>query len=283
MSNISFRSLKDKVVLVTGAGSGIGAACAKVFHTQGAMVVITDLNPIGLDKLHKELGEVRTFARVLSVTDRDALNALVKDVLAHWGRLDVVLANAGIACEPPSTMAYMPEAVFEHIIEVNLLGVWRTVRASLPAILKSQGHVLVTASIYAYVNGMVNAPYAAAKAGVEMLGRSLRAELAGTGATAGVLYPGWVNTPIAHGALGADPIASQLVNFAFKGALRKPISPEAVAFAAASGICNRSARVIVPRCWIPVALLRGLIGPLSDWFIDRSRSIHQLVRQIERR
>ncbi|MDT7516195.1 SDR family NAD(P)-dependent oxidoreductase [Rhodoferax mekongensis] len=283
MSNIAFKTLQDKVVLITGAGSGIGAACSRIFHAQGARVVLTDVNSAGLVAMQQELGDARTLVRVVSATEREALDGLVNDILSRWGRLDVVFANAGIACEPPNTMARMPESVFERIIEVNLLGVWRTVRACLPAIRESQGHVLMTASIYAYVNGMANSPYAAAKAGVEMLGRSLRAELAGTGATAGVLYPGWVSTPIAHGALGADPIASELVKFAFKGSLKTPITPEVVAMATAKGICRRSARITVPGRWIPVSLLRGLIGPLSDWFVDRSSRIHQLVRQLEQR
>jgi NAD(P)-dependent dehydrogenase (short-subunit alcohol dehydrogenase family) len=274
--------LQGKTVLITGAGSGIGAACARLFHAQGASVVLLDITAAGIEALATELGEARTLARVASVTDRVQLDQVVVEVLQRFGQLDVVFANAGIACDPPTTTLKMPEATFERIIEVNLLGVWRTVRACLPAIVASQGHVLVTASIYAYVNGMVNAPYAMSKAGVEMFGRSLRAELAGTGATAGVLYPGWVTTPISRSAMGGHAIASELVRLAYPGPLKTPIAAEVVAAATVRGAQRRSARIMVPRRWIPIAMLRGLFNPLSDWIVDRHRTIQRLVRDIER-
>lgn len=156
-------NLHGKTVLITGAGSGIGAACVKLFHDRGASVVLVDVSPGGITALAGELGDARTLARVASVTDRDQLDQVVQDTLERFGRLDVVFANAGIACDPSTTVLKMQEATFERIIEVNLLGVWRTVRACLPYIVESKGHILVTASIYAYVNGLVNTPYAMSK------------------------------------------------------------------------------------------------------------------------
>jgi len=230
-----------------------------------------------------ELGDARTLARVASVTDRDQLDQVVQDTLERFGRLDLVFANAGIACDPPTTVLKMQETTFERIIEVNLLGVWRTVRACLPYIVESKGHILVTASIYAYVNGLVNTPYAMSKAGVEMFGRSLRSELAGTGAAAGVLYPGWVSTPISHSAMGGHVIAAALVRLAYPGPFKAPITPEVVAAATIRGVQRRSARIMVPRRWAPISMLRGIFNPISDWVIDRHRGIHALVRELERK
>lgn len=275
-------NLHGKTVLITGAGSGIGAACVRRFHAEGACVVLVDITAEGIAAMANELGDARTLACVASVTDRVQLDGVVEQALAKFGQLDVVFANAGIACEPPTTVLKMREDTFERIIEVNLLGVLRTVRACLPHIVESKGHVLVTASIYAYVNGLANAPYAMSKAAVEMFGRSLRAELAGTGATAGVLYPGWVTTPISHSAMGGHATATALVHIAYPGPYKMPITTERVAEVTVRGVQRRSARIMVPRRWIPIAILRGVLNPISDWVIDRHRTIQRLVRELER-
>jgi NAD(P)-dependent dehydrogenase (short-subunit alcohol dehydrogenase family) len=188
--------ISNKVVLVTGAGSGIGRATARELHARGARVVLADLDRDAVDRLAHELGDGRALAAAVDVTDRPALDAVVRMAVERFGGLDVVFANAGIAADPPATIATIDEALFERVVEVDLLGVWRTVRAALPQIVARHGHVLVTASIYAFGNGVGNASYAMAKAGVEQFGRALRLELAMRGVTAGVLYPGWVQTPI---------------------------------------------------------------------------------------
>jgi NAD(P)-dependent dehydrogenase (short-subunit alcohol dehydrogenase family) len=108
---------------------------------------------------------------------------------------------------------------YEKVIEVDLLGVVRTIKPALPEIIRNRGYVLITASVYAFFNGVVNSAYASSKAAVEMLGRSLRAELASEGASAGVLYPGWVTTPIAESARGANKTVTQLKERAFRGPL----------------------------------------------------------------
>ena len=111
------------------------------------------------------------------VTDAAATKAVIQEAIQRFARLDVVFANAGISWRRgASTIASCDEAEFKKIVEVDLLGVWRTIRAALPEIIRNKGRVLVTSSAYAFLNGMANAPYAASKAGVEMLTRRLRAE-----------------------------------------------------------------------------------------------------------
>ncbi len=273
-------TIAGKTVLITGAAGGIGAAAARALHARGANVALADLGP-GASALARELGGDRALALRLDVTDTPALADAVDRTAGRFGALDVVFANAGIAADPPATIATIDEATFERVVEVDLLGVWRTVRAALPHVITARGHILVTASVYAYVNGMANAPYAVAKAGVEQLGRALRTELAIHGATAGVLYPGWVHTPIASAAFGSHDTATRMREIAYPSLLGKAITPARVAEAAARGIENRSPRVIVPRRWQPVSALRGILGPVTDLIAERHPELRRLLRRLE--
>lgn len=274
-------SLSGKTVLLTGGASGIGAAAARILTARGARVALLDLDPSGLDAMVQELGADRARAWEASVTDRARLDEVVADVLDWTGSLDVCWANAGIAAEPPATIATIDEAVFERVVEVDLLGVWRTVRACLPAVTAARGHLLLTASTYAFANGAVNAPYAAAKSGVESFGRSLRGELAGTGTTAGVLYPGWIETPIVQTSRHKDPIAMELTAIGFPGPLGRLIPAEDLAEAAVRGIERRKARIVHPQPWPIYSALRGLANPVIDAVFDRHRRVHRLIGELE--
>lgn len=274
-------SLNGKTVLLTGGASGIGAAAARILVARGARVALVDLDQAGLDAMVHELGSDRARAWSGSVTDRARLDEIVADVLAWTGSLDVCWANAGIAAEPPATIATIDEALFERVVEVDLFGVWRTVRACLPAVTEAGGHFLLTASTYAFANGAVNAPYAAAKSAVESFGRSLRGELAGTGTTAGVLYPGWIETPIVQTSRHQDPIAMELTAIGFPGPLGRLIPATDLAEAAVRGIERRAPRTVHPQPWPIYSLLRGLVNPVIDAVFDRHRRVHRLIRELE--
>ncbi|GAB3391218.1 SDR family NAD(P)-dependent oxidoreductase [Azotobacter armeniacus] len=273
-------NLSEKVVLITGASGGIGGAVAKAMYARGACLVLTDLSQETLDKMADSMDPERVLALTMDVTDMAVTKAVVVQAIEKFGRLDVAFANAGISGGPAS-IAGIDEALFERVLEVDLLGVWRTVRACLPHIVEARGHVLMMASIYAFTNGMINAPYAMAKAGVEMFGRALRAELAGTGTSAGVLYPGWVATAIAKPAFGGDATATEMVKRAFPGPLGKPIAPSVVAEAVVKGIEKRAPRIIVPGLWSPLSALRGVVSIASDALLDRDRQFHEMVRVID--
>ena len=275
--------VNGKVAVITGAAGGIGKAVAKDLHSQGAIIIATDLSQSLLNELVIELGGERVMGVALDVTSVENLMKVREKVLSTFGHIDFVFANAGIACDPPTTIAKMDEHIFEKVIEVDLLGVTRTVKAFLPDVLESQGHILVTSSIYAFCNGILNAPYAAAKAGVEAYTRALRSELAGTGASASVLYPGWTATPFAKSAFGGDELISQLRARYFQGPLGKAVSPEVIAKAVSKGIVKRKARIIAPKRWVPISVLRGLFSVASDYWLDRDNFAQGVIKKIERR
>jgi NAD(P)-dependent dehydrogenase (short-subunit alcohol dehydrogenase family) len=274
-------NFNNKVIFITGAAGGIGAASARELYRQGASLVLTDLGADALEKLAAEFDTSRVMWHTLDVTDLDASKALVAKAVEKFNRLDIVFANAGVAWQTPKTIASADEIEFERIIEIDLLGVWRTVRAALPEIMKAKGQVLVTSSVYAFGNGVINAPYAMSKAGVESFGRALRAELAGTGATATVLYPGWIKTPMTRVAFGANPHASELIEKVFPAPFRQLITPEVVALAVTQGLAKRAPRIIVPKRWAPFAALRGLLNMYTDRMFDRRSDLQAIIRRTE--
>ncbi|CAL9337623.1 3-phenylpropionate-dihydrodiol_cinnamic acid-dihydrodiol dehydrogenase [Streptomyces sp. enrichment culture] len=273
--------LPGKTVLITGAAGGIGAACARALHARGANLVLAGRTASSVAALARELGGERTLPLSVDVTDRAGLDDAVARTVDRFGRLDVVFANAGAAPERPATLATVDPAEFERVVEVNLLGVWRTVRAALPQVVAQRGHVLVNASVYAYVNGTANAAYAASKAAVEQIARALRVELSPHGATAGVLYPGWVDTGLARPALGGDELATRMREAGFPRVLAAAIDAEAVAGRVVRGVERRTASITVPRRWQPVGILRGMVNPLCDRLLSRDTGLRRLLRALE--
>src|SRR5204863_6030286 len=160
---------------------------------------------------------------VADVTDRGAMQRAVASAVERFGRLDVVVANAGIAARVATFRAMSPES-FERVLDVNLMGVYRTVEAALPEIVRRRGHVVVISSIYAFTNGAGAAPYAMSKAAVEQFGRALRAELAQHGASASVAYFGFIDTEMVRRAIDADPLADRMLA-TLPGPLRKRVRP----------------------------------------------------------
>jgi NAD(P)-dependent dehydrogenase (short-subunit alcohol dehydrogenase family) len=276
--------ISEAVVVVTGAAGGIGLAITQAAHRRGARVVLVDLQQDAVDAAAAGLGADRSLALAGDVTDSAAMEEVFRATKERFGRVDVAVANAGISSGSTAfTINTAADGAFEKILAVNLVGVWNTIRAALPHALESRGHIVLTASIYAYINGMLNAPYAATKGAVEQLGRALRAELAPHRATAGILYPGWVKTPIADVAFGGDELATALVAKAFPAPLRKQVTAARVAEAAVRGIERRAASIQVPRRWAGVSALRGIINPLSDSAFERDATMRTLLAEVEAR
>jgi len=228
--------------------------------------------------LAAELGEGAA-AFQADVGDLDALQRAADATVARFGGIDVVIANAGIA--PPSEpILTIDPGEFERTVDIDLLGQWRTIRATLPAVIERRGHILVVASIYSFVNGALNASYAASKAGVEQLTRALRVELAHHGATAGVAYLGFVDTDLV-----GDVFAQQQIVEARSIApsfVTRPIPVTRAGRTLVDGIESRAATVAAPGWIRPLLPLRGLAGTLMDEFMLANPGLSRAISQAER-
>ena len=195
----------------------------------------------------------------------------------RFGGIDVVIANAGIA-PPLRTVAGVEPAAFERVIDINLLGVWRTVRAALPHVRARRGYVLCIASLAAAVHGPLTAPYNMSKAGVEALADSLRLELEGDGVAVGCAYFGFIDTDMVRDSFAEH--ATQRLRARAPSALMRPLPVAAAARGIERGIERRARRVIVPRALAPIVLAAGLFQPLADAGTRRA-GIADVVRELE--
>jgi len=238
--------MKGLVVLITGGGSGIGAATAKVLQQRGAIPVLVDCDAAPMAQTAAELGgDVLTIAA--DVTSLAQCEAAVSQTLARFGRIDIVWANAGIAAFGP--LAYTEPAAWKRCLEVNVFGVFNTVRAALPAIQQSRGYVAVSASVATFAHPPAVSAYAASKAAVEAMCNAWRIELAGHGVSVGVIHTSWVKTPLmTEGALHPAFVRLQKTT---PTALRKPMEPDAAAQMIVNGFARRARQIWVPS-WIRV-------------------------------
>jgi NAD(P)-dependent dehydrogenase (short-subunit alcohol dehydrogenase family) len=234
-------SVDGKTVLVTGAARGIGAATARRLHAAGANVALVGLEPDELERLAGELGD-RAAAFEADVTDLAALEATVAGVVERFGGVDVVVANAGVA--PNGSVASVDPEVFDRTIEVNLLGVFRTVRAALPHVVAARGYVLIVASASALVHTPLMAAYTASKAGVEAFGDALRGEVAHTGTKVGVAYFSFIDTDMVRRSF--DRPSSQRAR-ELGGPFSKVAPLSEAVDAIERGIATRARHVYAPR------------------------------------
>jgi NAD(P)-dependent dehydrogenase (short-subunit alcohol dehydrogenase family) len=269
--------LNGKVALVTGAARGIGYETARQAHMRGASVAVVDIDPEQAREAAERIGG-RAIGIGADVTDQGAMQAAVAETVERFGGLDVAVANAGIAPEKLATVRGIGAEEWERVFAVDMLGVWRTVRAALPQVVERRGHIVVTSSVYAFVNGALNSPYAAAKSGVESLGRSLRAELMPLGASAGVAYFGFVDTKMVQDAFAnnGDRLAENMPEF-----LKKRIQPDEAGAAVVRGIEQRAPRTFAPKWWRYVSALRGIVNPLLDRRFERDAEMKATIREIE--
>ncbi|HEY2479602.1 MAG TPA: short-chain dehydrogenase/reductase [Solirubrobacterales bacterium] len=272
--------LNGKVALVTGAARGIGYETARQMQMRGASVAVLDLDPEQAREAAERIG-ARTIGIGADVTDQGAMMAAVAEVVEKFGGLDCAVANAGVAQKQMATVYGMSGEEWERVLEVDLLGVFRTVRAALPQIVERRGQLGLVSSVYAFANGMGNSPYAVAKPGVESLGRALRVELAPHGASATVAYFGWVDTRMVQDAL-SQPDA-ELLNDTIPSFLMKRIQPDEAAAAFVRGIEERAPRVFAPKWWRYVSALRGIVNPLIDKRQERDARTQRLLADIDAR
>ena len=270
--------LNGKVALITGAARGIGFEAARQMHMRGASVAVVDLDAEQAREAAERIGP-RAIGIAADVTDAGAMQAAVAETVERFGGLDVAVANAGIAPSKIATVRGTASEEWERIFEVDMLGVWRTVRAALPQIVERRGQIVITSSVYAFANGLLNSAYASAKAGVEALGRTLRAELVPLGASASVAYFGFVDTKMVQDAF--ELRNSSRLEENTPAFLRKRITPDEAGAAMVRGIEERAPRIFAPKWWRYASALRGVLNPLLDRRMERDAKVAAAVRDIE--
>ncbi len=273
--------LNGKVALVTGGARGIGFATARALRARGATVVVVDLDQAAVDEAAARIHPEHALGLAADVTDRGALQRVVATTVERFGGLDVVMANAGIVSRAATVRAMSTES-FDRVIDVNTLGVVHTVQAALPEIVRRRGHVVVVASVYAFMNGVGTVPYAMSKAAVEQLGRALRVELVQHGASASVAYFGFIDTEMVHRALDADPLVNEMLD-TFPKVLHKRLTPQQAGEAVVLGIEARKPRIIVPKRWIAYSVLRGILNPALDAQMERDAATQSSLEKLDLR
>jgi NAD(P)-dependent dehydrogenase (short-subunit alcohol dehydrogenase family) len=250
-------SLQGKVVFITGGARGIGAEVARRLRNKGAILVLTDLDKDELAALAAELGEGRVLTAVADVRDLPAMQAAADQAVERFGGIDVVVANAGIASYG-SVLQVDPEA-FKRVLDVNLLGVFHTVRATLPALIDRRGYLLIVSSLAAFAASPGLAPYDMSKAGNEHLANALRLEVGHLGVGIGAAHMSWIDTALVRDSKADLPSFGQVLA-ALPWPLNKTTSVNRCAEAFVKGIEGRKDRVYCPR-W--VRLFRWLKPVLS--------------------
>jgi NAD(P)-dependent dehydrogenase (short-subunit alcohol dehydrogenase family) len=195
------RPIGGKVVVITGSARGVGEALAVNLAARGARVALVGLEPERLAKVAERCGPNSAWWEC-DITDAAALARVVDGVRERFNRVDVLVANAGIAIASPFVLA--EAQAFDRVVEVNLLGSIRTVRAFAPMLLSAGGYYLQIASIAALAPTPLMSAYAASKSGVEAFALALRPELAHHGAATGVAYLAFTDTDMTRGSSPSD-------------------------------------------------------------------------------
>lgn len=250
-------SVRDKVVFITGGGAGVGAEVARLLHAKGASLVLVDVDAVALAEQVAALGADRVLTSVADVRDLGAIQAAADLAVKRFGGIDVVVANAGIATYG-SVLQVDPEA-FKRLLDINVLGVFHTVRATLPSIIDRRGYVLIVSSLAAFTAAPGLAPYNASKAGVEQFANALRLEVAHRGVDVGSAHMSWIDTAMVRDTK-AD--LSTFVEMLAKmpGPIGRTTSVQKCGAAFVKGIEGRRRRVYCPS-W--VAALRWLKPVMS--------------------
>lgn len=185
--------LDGKVTIVTGGGSGIGRAAAKVFARHGARLLISDIDGDSAAATAKEIGG-EAASIVCDVRDEEAVRRMVDAAVGRWGRLDCAFNNAGVG-NPPAEMAALTAEAWDNVMSVDVMGVFWCMKHQIPAMLANGGGVIVNNASNAGKAAVPNfAPYAAAKAAVVNLSKTAAVEYAARGVRVNAVCPGIILT-----------------------------------------------------------------------------------------
>ncbi|MEU4168619.1 SDR family oxidoreductase [Streptomyces sp. NPDC026665] len=242
-------SLEGQVAVVTGAARGVGELLARKLSARGAKVALVGLEADELKRVSERLsGESDHW--YADVTDHEAMARVAREVEQRFGKVDIVVANAGVASGGPFVDS--DPVAWRRVIEVNLIGSAVTARAFLPALTASRGYLLQIASLAAMTPAPMMSAYCASKSGVEAYAHSLRAEVGHKGVRVGVGYLSWTDTDMVRGADQDDVMRELRQRLPWPSNKTYPLGPAVDRIVA--GIERRSSHVYA-QWW-----LRGMQG-----------------------
>lgn len=187
--------LKDKVSIITGAASGIGLGIARRFVSAGGKVAIADINREAAQQAADELGADRAMAVAMDVTDEAAVNDGVQAVIDRWGRVDILVSNAGVQIVHP--LVEFPFSEWKKLLAIHLDGAFLTSKAVMPhMIAQGGGSILFMGSVHSKLASPLKSAYVTAKHGLLGLARVIAEEGGTQGIRANVICPGFVKTPL---------------------------------------------------------------------------------------
>lgn len=271
MSNFN---LAGRVVAITGSTGGLGSALASQLRARGARLALFDLDLDAVQKQAQDLGG-ENHARGWRADVRwfEDLRLAMDGAANHFGRIDVVIANAGIEVVAP--MVKTDPETFDRVIDINLNGVWRTFRAGLPYVQREKGYLLGVSSLAAFFHSPLQASYTASKAGVWALCNSIRMEVKHLGVGVGSVHPTFFNTAMLAN-MHADPAGLKLWD-GNKSLFFKSITPEMVVEGILRGIERRSQMIVIPSSNNLPVRAPGLFRGVIEKFGFKQRNITEAI------
>lgn len=264
--------ITGKSILITGAAGGIGGATTQLLAARQARLSLLDMRGDALRKFADELeGEV--LCQEADITEREALDAAVAATLERFGRIDVALVNAGVVTI--GSVERVDSHAFEQVINVNLMGTWRTVRAVLPHIIAAQGYILCVSSLSGTIQGPLQASYNASKAGIQAFANTLRLEVQGLGVDVGIAHIIYTATET-----GRSAVEHRLIRGLPGLVVAKPQPAEKTAALLVRGIEHRSRTIATPAARL--ALLVPSISQLAIESLARRNTWADAIRKLEK-
>jgi NAD(P)-dependent dehydrogenase (short-subunit alcohol dehydrogenase family) len=269
-----------KVALVTGAARGIGAGVARAYVARGGRVALVGLEPELLASLSDELGDAAQWWEA-DVRDGVAVSAAIDAAAQHFGRLDHVLANAGIASY--GTVRQIDDEAFERVVDINVNGVFRTLKYATPHLAASRGYALVVASQASFTPLAGLASYNASKAGAETLGLAYKQEVAHLGIDVGICHPSWIDTDIVRNA-ERDLPTFRATRKRLPWPANGTTSVETCVELILAGFAQRKSRVYVPKNVIVSNWTKSLVNSPLVWPVLKkmaARAVPRMEREVD--
>jgi len=272
--------MQDQIIFITGPARGIGAEVARMCARRGAKLALVGFEPDRLAALAQELGKDALWIEC-DVTDQSALQRAVDATIAKFGAIDVVFANAGIASNGPISVT--PADALARVVEVNLIGVIRTVSATLAHVVARKGYLLLMSSAAAITTSPGLSSYAASKIGVEHFANGLRMEVAHKGVSVGSVHPCWTDTDLVNDTRRDLQSFNRLLDKLpgpFRGVTPLPVCAAAIVEA----IEKRKRKVFIPKSLAPFAAMRQFLNSRFGEFLlakEMRRTVPRLEREVQ--